>query len=85
MTTEEIFQVIDRLDMELPFDEICVDGKYIDVHEMLTEIKAQLDQAEDMKSCCTCGKLCECAVWADAIDPPVHNVNDAPCDEWELG
>lgn len=43
------------------------------------------EQIEDMKSCCICGKLGECEVWQEAATPPIHNVNDAPCDEWELG
>lgn len=46
------------------------------------------EQIEDMKSCCICGKLNTCEVWREVLADaryPIHNVNDAPCDEWELG
>ena len=46
MTDKEILQGIDRLDAELPFDEICVGGKDnwhdIDVHELLSEIRERI-------------------------------------------
>ena len=42
MTDKEILQNLDKLDMELPFDEIYVGGKYVDVHEVLSEIKERL-------------------------------------------
>ena len=46
MTDKEILQGIDRLDAELPFDEICVGGKDnwhdIDVHELLYEVKERI-------------------------------------------
>lgn len=46
MTDKEILQGIDRLDAELPFDEICVGGKDnwhdIDVHELFSEIKERI-------------------------------------------
>ena len=51
-------------------------------HKILVELEEQI---EDMKSCCICGKLGTCEVWQEAADPPIHHVNDAPCDEWELG
>ena len=43
------------------------------------------EQIEDMKSCCICGKLNNCEVWKESATSPIHNVNDAPCEEWELG
>ena len=42
MSDKEILQAIDKLDMELPFDEIYVGDKYVDVHELITEIKERL-------------------------------------------
>ena len=42
MTDKEILQSLDKLDMELPFDEIYVGDKYVDVHELITEIKEKL-------------------------------------------
>jgi hypothetical protein len=48
MTDKEILQAIDRLDAELPFDEICVGGKDnwhdIDVHELLYEVKERIKE-----------------------------------------
>lgn len=43
MTDKEILQNLDKLDMELPFDEIYVGDKYVDVHEVLSEIKERID------------------------------------------
>ena len=47
MTDKEILQGIDRLDAELPFDEICVGGKDnwhdIDVHELLYEVRERIE------------------------------------------
>lgn len=42
MTDKEILQNLDKLDMELPFDEIYVGDKYVDVHEVLSEIKERM-------------------------------------------
>ena len=48
MTDKEILQGIDRLDAELPFDEICVGGKDnwhdIDVHELLYEVRERIKE-----------------------------------------
>ena len=48
MTDREILQGIDRLDAELPFDEICVGDKDnwhdIDVHELLYEVKERIKE-----------------------------------------
>ncbi len=42
-------------------------------------------QAEDMQSCCTCGRLHNgCEVFPDGMLPE-HNLNDSPCEEWVLG
>lgn len=53
--------------------------------EWYYRIRELEEQIEDMKSCCICGKLNNCEVWKESATPPIHNVNDAPCDEWELG
>lgn len=46
MTDKEILQGIDRLDDELPFDEVCVwaenSWQEIDVHELLCEIRERI-------------------------------------------
>ena len=48
MTDKEILQGIDKLDAELPFDEICVGGKDnwhdIDVHELLYEVRERIKE-----------------------------------------
>lgn len=48
MTDKEILQGIDKLDAELPFDEICVGGNDnwhdIDVHELLYEVKERIKE-----------------------------------------
>ena len=48
MTDKEILQGIDRLDAELPFDEVCVGGKDnwhdIDVHELLYEVRERIKE-----------------------------------------
>lgn len=47
MTDKEILQGIDRLDADLPFDEVCIWGgncwHEIDVHELLYEVKERID------------------------------------------
>ena len=43
------------------------------------------EQNEKMKSCINCGKYHNgCDAWMGVEEPPIHNVNDGPCDEWEL-
>lgn len=48
-------------------------------------IKQLEEQIEDMKSCLNCAKYHNgCDAWMGVEEPPIHNVNDGPCDEWEL-
>lgn len=43
------------------------------------------EQNEKMKSCINCGKYHNgCDAWMGVEEPPIHNVNAGPCDEWEL-
>ena len=56
--------------------------RQIDLEVDITKLREQI---EDMKSCCICGKLYKCEAWKGVNEPPIHNLNDAPCEEWELG